>query len=72
MNRSNKKYKNKIGFISVLVLTVAMTVTLSSCITIRVNSLKGSGTLKTQSYEIDDFNVLDFSGIGNIEISTGR
>ena len=71
MKETMKKSKTGIAIISLMAILLVMMLTLSSCITIRVNSLKGSGDLKTQDYQIEDFNSLDFSGIGNIEIVQG-
>jgi len=61
----------KLMAIPVLVAVLVLTFLLSSCITIKVDSVKGSGNIITQSFEVGDFERLDFSGIGRIELTQG-
>jgi len=71
------KTKRKNNFTKPIFVTAAtavviiLTISLSSCITIRVNDLKGSGQIETKEFEVSDFNTLEFSGVGNIYITQG-
>lgn len=61
-------------FIKAAIITATLTIimllviSLSSCITIKLNSIKGSGEIAIKEYEVRDFNRLSFSGIGKIII----
>ncbi len=73
-----KKNKNstlkKILFTAaVATLALLCALSLSSCITIRLNNkdIQGSGEVTTKDFEVSDFDRLNFSGIGNIIITQG-
>jgi len=51
-----------------LALAAVLVITMSSCITIKLNSLKGSGEVVNKDFNVSDFNKLSFSGIGKIII----
>ncbi len=72
MKRIFKKQNTKIIIISSLVAVLALTFSLSSCITIKVDSVRGSGNVTTKSFEVGDFERLNFSGIGRIELAQGN
>jgi hypothetical protein len=54
-------------------LALLLALSLSSCITIKLNNkdLQGSGKVTTKDFEVSDFDRLSFSGIGNIIITQG-
>jgi hypothetical protein len=54
-------------------LALLLALSLSSCITIKLNNkdLQGSGKVTTQDFQVSDFDRLSFSGIGNIIITQG-
>ncbi len=58
-----------IVFVAILILLI--TFVLSSCITIKINTAKGSGSLTTKDFDVKDFSKLVFSGIGKIIIEQG-
>jgi len=67
-----KKYSKLILFTSVVATAVLLSFSLSSCITIKVNTLKGTGEVITKSFEVGDFERLTFSGIGKVIIEQGE
>jgi len=67
-----KKSGKLMLLISIITITVLLSFSLSSCITIKVNTLKGSGKIVTKSFEVGDFDKLTFSGIGKIIIEQGE
>lgn len=75
MKKNKKQVFKRVFFItSVLTLVLLLALSLSSCITIRLNNkdIKGSGELTTQDYQVSGFDKLVFSGIGNIIITQGE
>jgi len=67
-----KKYRRLVLLAGIIAITVLLSFSLSSCITIKVNTLKGSGEVITKSFEAGDFDRLTFSGIGKIIIEQGE
>jgi hypothetical protein len=55
-------------FILILVLLVAASFSLSGCIPLGIRLIKGSGTVITEQYDVKDFDSIDFSGVGTINI----
>jgi hypothetical protein len=55
--------------IILLVFLVAASFTLSSCILPALRLIKGSGTVMTEEFDVQDFDSIDFSGVGTIHIS---
>ena len=55
-------------FILILVLLVVATFSLSGCIPLGLRLIKGSGTVITEEYDVGDFDSIDFSGVGIINI----
>lgn len=72
MAGKTKKFRKLILFAGLTTMAVLLSFTLSSCITIRVNTLKGSGEVITKSFEVGDFDKLTFSGIGKLMIEQGE
>ncbi len=68
MNVERNSIKKIITAASIAVLAVMLLLTMSSCITIRLNSLKGSGEVVSEDFDVSGFNKLSFSGIGKIII----
>ncbi|MBE3089496.1 MAG: DUF2807 domain-containing protein [Actinobacteria bacterium] len=66
------KYRKLVLLAGIITIAVLLSFSLSSCITIRVNTLKGSGEVITKSFEVGDFDKLIFSGIGKIIIEQGE
>lgn len=66
------KYRKLALLAGIITIAVLLSFFLSSCITIRVNTLKGSGEVITKSFEVGDFDRLIFSGIGKIIIVQGE
>jgi hypothetical protein len=66
------KYRKLVLLAGIITIAVLLTFSLSSCITIKVNTPKGSGEVITKSFEVGDFDRLTFSGIGNIIIEQGE
>ncbi|MBM3707981.1 MAG: DUF2807 domain-containing protein [Actinobacteria bacterium] len=63
----------KISILLMFIAVIAVLILgLSSCITIRINSVKGSGNVTVKEFEVSDFNQLVFSGIGKIYIEQGE
>lgn len=60
------------GFAIAVVLCLVLALTLSSCITIKLNSTKGSGNVITRDFEVQDFTRLYFSGIGKLIVQQGE
>ncbi|MBM3708962.1 MAG: DUF2807 domain-containing protein [Actinobacteria bacterium] len=52
---------------SVLMLVLS----LSSCITIRINTVRGSGDIAVREFDVEGFSRLIFSGIGKVYIEQG-
>ena len=71
MKKMITKRNIELMVIPVIVIVLALAFSLSSCITIKVDSVKGSGNVITQSFEVGDFERLNFSGIGRIELTQG-
>ncbi len=55
----------------VIAIATLLSFSLSSCITIRTDSIKGSGEVVTESFEVGDFDRLTFSGVGKLIIEQG-
>jgi hypothetical protein len=75
MKKSKSKILRKVLFTaSAAALALLLTLSLSSCITIRLNNkdIQGSGELTTQDFQVSDFDRLNFSGVGNIIITQGE
>jgi len=75
MEINKKVVLRKVFFTAaVVVLALLLALSLSSCITIRLNNkdIKGSGEVASKDFEVSDFDRLDFSGIGNIIITQGE
>jgi hypothetical protein len=75
MEKSKNRVTKKTFFIiAVTVLSLLLAMSLSSCITIKLNSkdIQGSGEVTSQDFQVSDFDRLDFSGIGNIIITQGE
>lgn len=66
-----KKIRKPVLLISIIALAVLMTFSLSSCLTIRFHSIRGTGEVVTESFDVGDFDRLDFSGVGKIIIEQG-
>ena len=66
------KYRKSALLAGIITIAVLLSLSLSSCITIRVNTPKGSGEVITKSFEVGDFDRLTFSGIGKIIIEQGE
>jgi hypothetical protein len=71
MKKIIKKQNIKIMLVPLMIVAIALTLSLSSCITIKLDSLKGSGNVITQAFEVGEFERIDFNGIGRIEITQG-
>jgi len=56
---------------AILILAGLLTLSLSSCITIKINDIRGSGQIETKEYSVSGFETLEFSGMGNIFITQG-
>jgi hypothetical protein len=67
-----KKYRKSVLLAGIITIAALLSFSLSSCITIKVNTLKGSGEVMTKSFEVGDFDRLTFSGIGKIIIEQGE
>jgi hypothetical protein len=71
------KTKRKNSFVKTVYTTAAiagiiiLAFSLSSCITIKISDVKGSGQIETEEFEVADFNSLEFMGLGNIIITQG-
>ena len=67
------KGKNRLAksiFIIAAIASVFMLAfSLSSCITIKINDIRGSGQVETKQYKVSGFETIEFSGIGNIFIT---
>lgn len=64
-----KKSQKKIfAFVFVGVLGLLLIFSMSSCVTIKIDKLKGSDNIVIKEFDIDSFERLDFSGIGKIII----
>jgi hypothetical protein len=74
MKKNKKKVLKKVLFTAAsAALALLLALSLSSCITIKLNNkdLQGSGKVTTQDFQVSDFDRLSFSGIGNIIITQG-
>jgi hypothetical protein len=74
MKKNKKKVLKKVLFTAAsATLALLLALSLSSCITIKLNNkdLQGSGKVTTQDFQVSDFDRLSFSGIGNIIITQG-
>ncbi len=67
-----KKYRMLELLTGIIAIAVLLSFSFISCITIKVNSPKGSGEVITKSFEVGDFDRLIFSGIGKIIIEQGE
>ncbi len=54
--------------ILILAFLVATSFSLSSCIPLGIRLIRGSGTVITKQYDVKDFDSIDFSGVGTINI----
>ncbi|MBN1298339.1 MAG: DUF2807 domain-containing protein [Actinobacteria bacterium] len=73
MSTKKQTFKKTILITLSLAMSLIIAMALSSCITIKVNSLKGSGEVVTQEFEVSGFDKLSFSGMGKIIIEqTGQ
>jgi len=68
MNLKRNNIKKIVAIASILALAALLLLAMSSCITIRLNSLKGSGEVVSEDFDVSGFNKLSFSGIGKIII----
>jgi hypothetical protein len=68
MNVKRNNIKKIISAAAIAALAVMLLLTMSSCITIKLNSLKGSGEVVSEDFDVSGFNKLSFSGIGKIII----
>jgi hypothetical protein len=74
MKKNKNKALKKILFTAAMAtLAFLLALSLSSCITIRLNNkdIQGSGEVTTQDFQVSDFDRLNFSGVGNIIITQG-
>lgn len=71
VNPEKTVLRTTFSFILITVLCLVLVFTLSSCITIRIKTVRGSGDITTEEFEVSDFSTLDFSGIGKIIIEQG-
>jgi hypothetical protein len=74
MKKNKNKVLKKVLFTAAsAALALLLVLSLSSCITIKLNNedLQGSGKVTTKDFEVSDFDRLSFSGIGNIIITQG-
>lgn len=65
-------FKKGLLLVAILAVTLILSMTLSSCITIKINTVRGSGVMATQEFEVTCFSRLNYSGIGKIILSQGE
>jgi len=66
------KRKNIPILITVLAISILLVFSLSSCVTVRLNTIKGSGDITKQEVDISGAEKLIFSGLGEVIISGDR
>ena len=73
MKQLRKKifYKNAASLFAIICSIVLVAGLFSSCITIRINTVKGSRDIAVKEFETGQFSILNFSGIGKIIIEQG-
>ena len=64
--------RKTITIISVLAVLITASLLLSSCINFRGLAVKGSGKITSRAFDVSDFDSVNFSGIGKIEIDQGK
>jgi len=64
--------RKTITIISVLAVLITASLLLSSCINFRGLAVKGSGKIISKEFDVSDFDSVNFSGIGKIEIDQGK
>jgi hypothetical protein len=72
MTGMKRKYRWSVLLAGIITIAILLSISLSSCITIKINAPKGSGEVITKSFEVGDFDRLTFSGIGKIIIEQGQ
>jgi len=66
------KRKNIPILITVLAISILLVFSLSSCVTVRLNTIKGSGDITKQEVDISGAEKLIFSGLGEVIIEQGE
>ena len=67
--KGKNRLAKSIFIIAAIASVCILAFSLSSCITIKINDIKGSGQVETKQYEVSGFETIEFSGIGNIFIT---
>jgi len=61
--------KKTAALMLVIAILSVLSLLLTSCVTFKLRSVKGSGNITTQEVPLEDFNSINFSGIGNVFIT---
>ncbi|MBM3705478.1 MAG: hypothetical protein FJW66_03035, partial [Actinobacteria bacterium] len=72
MSAKKKMLKKAALLLAVIGMVLTLAMALSSCITIKINAVKGSGQMATEEFDVSGFSRLTFSGIGKIILTQGE